>query len=460
MALIIDSTKKKIITAKPNTVVPAPTPKVTAPATTSAPAPKVATTANDKAYINKLATSGTAGQQAWAKANGGVAQVSSPTQPGTIPEVPQVPEVPEFTPEPRPRFDTSGIATNMYDGKAALIQAQLDSTMNSLDNNFNTNVMNYNNQVNDVGQDFYNQNEQINQDAYRNIQRNKLLGVNRGVMNTGQQQAMDQGTIRAGNTNRNQATMARDNTLQDIMAQIGNLGQSYGNDKLTAQKNANSGLSAAMSESQLAQLQADMNMYQFDENFNQQKDLRGMDYAQQDKTQAANFAQETLMQGTRFEQEKAMFGLQSALQMQMQRISEAGANGRASMSNSLGQQELNYRIAADKNSVADQKKQAQLAFTTQLLQSNPNYNPNAQVTWWDKFTKGTNASNASVDINKQIMSLNGNYAGVDPALLQQYFSDAYYTDAANGFGNNGITSTGSNPMSRDNYLAYLMSQRN
>ena len=183
--------------------------------------------------------------------------------------------------------------------------------------------------------------------------------------------------MRAGAEQQNYATQQRNDLLNEINAQINNLTKGFNNDKLTAQTNYGLGQTQALNEALQMKLGADMNIWQ-------QNDSQEF---------------ETLMQGDRFKQEEKMFGLDSALKMQMQRISEAGANGRAAQSNNLAQQQFAWdkeRYGLERN---DAKEASANALMSQILAGSDQYDANAR---WGLFSGVNSHSGQAMGINKQL----------------------------------------------------------
>ena len=220
--------------------------------------------------------------------------------------------------------------------------------------------------------------------------------------------AMGQASKRQGSDNINTATQQRNDFLNELNSQINNLTKGYGNDVLTAQTNYGLSNIQATNEALSSKLTADLDIWK-------QKDAQVFER----QLQQAGFTQEELMLDKKFRNDVEMFGYTSALQIKLQQISEAGANGRASMSNNLAQQQFAWdkeRYGLERN---DSKEAQANALMTQILAGSDKYNPNAK---WGIFSGVNSPSGQAMGINKKLWEL----GGLDQAK-QDYLTQTLYT---------------------------------
>jgi hypothetical protein len=315
------------------------------------------------------------------------------------------------------KFDTDKQYNATIAAKNALLEQNYNTTLNTLKNNYDTNMSTANLQRDEIGANYQDAVDTIHQQTYDEAEARKVLSAQRGIMNSEQALASRQGVVRRGNDSINSATKERNQMLNELSTKIANLTKAYGNDVATAQTNYGLGQTQALNEALAQKLQADMSLGMF--NVGEQNKF-GL--------QQQGFQHEELMQGRQFEQDVKMFGLNSALQLQIARMQEAGANARASAGNALAKERWEWEKGQTTKAEAEAKKEKVYELKMAMLKSNPNYDPSAKTTRMDRFLHGSTYVNPATKINQEIAKLTTEYGELnDVDFLNKYLNDSSYS---------------------------------
>lgn len=158
-------------------------------------------------------------------------------------------------------FDTKSLYDAALKAKQAQGQANLNTQLNTLKKNYETNLLGYNTQKTDLDNQYEQGIQRIQDNTYRNIESGKVNATQRGIMNSNMGLALGQASMRAGAEQQNYATQQRNDLLNEINAQINNLTRGYGSDVATAQTNYGLGQTQAINEALQMKLAADMDIW-------------------------------------------------------------------------------------------------------------------------------------------------------------------------------------------------------
>ena len=281
-------------------------------------------------------------------------------------------------------FDTQGLYDATLKAKRAQAQANLNTQLNTLKKNYDTNMLGYNTQKVGLERNYEEGIQDIRENTYRDIESGKVNATNRGIMNSNMGLAMGQASKRAGSDQINTATQQRNDFLNELNAQINNLTQAYGSDVATAQTNYGLGLTQATNEALQMKLGADIDIWK-------QKDQQEHSKFMQDDQQ--NFLE--MQNNLDRQQSMAIAQLSAATQIKASQIS-AGAQIQAANIASADRQ------AAQKFIEKQWETERQDAFDQNKIISEQGFNslivdPNAKlqgVYSFDLFGKDrTNAQN-------------------------------------------------------------------
>lgn len=281
-------------------------------------------------------------------------------------------------------FDTQGLYDATLKAKQAQAQANLNTQINTLKKNYDTNMLGYNTQKVGLERNYEEGIQDIRENTYRDIESGKVNATNRGIMNSNMGLAMGQASKRAGSDQINTATQQRNDFLNELNAQINNLTQAYGSDVATAQTNYGLGLTQATNEALQMKLGADMDIWK-------QKDQQEHSKFMQDDQQ--NFLE--MQNNLDRQQSMAIAQLSAATQIKASQIS-AGAQIQAaniaSADRQAAQKFIEKQWETERQDAFDQNKIiAEQGFNSLIIDPNAKLQANYG---FDLFGKDrTNAQN-------------------------------------------------------------------
>ena len=184
-----------------------------------------------------------------------------------------------------PGFDTQALYNATLNAKNALIDSAYNSTLNNMTNAYNTDKMESELQRGEIGRNYDDAKSEIRDQTYRGIEQSKVSAVQRGITNSAQGQALNQGLVRSGNDSINSATRDRDTMLNDLTSRINNLTSKFGADKTNLAANKGIKEYGAQNEAMSAKLGADLDIYKLN---SQQDFTAGENALQRDFTSGEN----------------------------------------------------------------------------------------------------------------------------------------------------------------------------
>lgn len=346
-------------------------------------------------------------------------------------------------------FDTDAQYNAVLKAKQALLESTYNSSMNTLNNNYNSEMALAKDDVTETNSNYDDSVKTINKQTYDDVQRSKVLSAQRGVMNSEQGLAADQSQIRQGNNNVNTVTKQRNQALTDLQTRIANLTNTYSNDKLTAEKNYGLGQTQAQNEALSTKLSADLDIAKTNTASANTFIAQSNEFQHADETQKRDMQFQMQKQANEFDQQVKMFGLDAALQKELKKMDTETQKYCAQLS--AGAQVQCARINAASSSAALQfaktqyadehamvledrqtaKTDKQKALNQKLYESDSNWNPNVKLNFWDAGggSMSTDAKMKQVKLQEQALR----NQGYSEAQIAQFAKDNYMTSTYSWF---------------------------
>jgi hypothetical protein len=239
------------------------------------------------------------------------------------------------------RFDTNKMFDDALSAKNRLLEQMYKNTTNSLTNNYSYEKGQLEGQKNDINYNYDNMVKDIHGQTYQNVEANKVLSANRGIMNSQQGLASRQNVVRAGNAEVNDATDARNQALNDLASQIANLTQTYNNNMSNAQNQFDLGKLQALDESNAGRTQMNLDLWKYDTDYKRSVDMANLQ--QKFNVDLGNLG---------FEQQKILTQMSLDAQERLARTSHSMSASR--FNRNFEQLALNAQIEADVVTFSDQ----------------------------------------------------------------------------------------------------------
>ena len=306
----------------------------------------------------------------------------------------------------RSGFDTDAIMQAQIKARNALLEQQYNTDLNNLNKNYNTNLTNAESTKASVQQDYLNRVEGLKQNTYNELQRSKEFGVQRGITNSALGRAQDQTMLRAGSTAVDSATTERNRVITEISNKINDLTAAFGSDKATLDSNLGQAKLQAMSEAELAKLNADLQLYQ-----------KQVDWANQFKMTDINFNNNVSLAKLQNQFQVDLSKLNFSQQKELQSLSASAQEKLARMSQGASMAQFNANLAAVAKQDAIENGVA--IFSQQFLPNMSTYNKSQQAKVYSLLNQ---LGNGQISYMNAVEAMGGltTYSGSNVADFKQY----------------------------------------
>lgn len=156
-------------------------------------------------------------------------------------------------------FDKDSYFNSIFGGIKGQLDSAYASQLNAINNALTRALSQTEGARVDVNNDFTNRQNAIQQNAYQDIQRGKVVGANRGVMNSMQQMAMEGDTLSRENSNHASNAQVRDTLMTQITNRVNELNSIADQDRITLDAKRQADLAKAEYDARLRAEEMAMN---------------------------------------------------------------------------------------------------------------------------------------------------------------------------------------------------------
>lgn len=176
-------------------------------------------------------------------------------------------------------FDKDAYYESLMGGVRSQLDSAYASQLNAINNALTRALSQIEGAKVDVNNDFINRQNAIQQNAYQDIQRGKVVGANRGIMNSMQQMAMEGDTLSRENSNHASNAQVRDTLMSQITNRINELNSIADQDRIALDAKRQADLAKAEYDARLRA--EEMAMNRSDRYENRQWQIEDRDIARQ-----------------------------------------------------------------------------------------------------------------------------------------------------------------------------------